>query len=362
MAAMRGPDRPMSRRPRPSRGRPGGSRCRWSCASPRPAAPGPIRRWPRRRLAGPPRRRYRGRIVIGGGECREDRSVGPARAGAGGERGPRGRHRAGPRGGRGPGRRVRAARSKGSPRPSPTTGRSPRSPADLGEPGVGRTLAARALDALGGVDILVNNSGGPPAHDGARRHRRAMAGAVRRHGDGPRRPHRRARARHARQALGAGDHGGVLGDRGAHPQPRPCRTRCAPRCSAGRRRWPPRSPPRGVTVNMVLPGRIATSRVAALDRASAERTRTQPGGGRAGRAGDDPGRALRHAGGVRRRCVVPGEPAGLLRHGDDDPGRRRGAAQRLRAGCCDIVDTARSVPGSRANREAVLEPSRRLRT
>ena len=34
--------------------------------------------------------------------------------------------------------------------------------ADLTTPGIGETLAAQALEAFGGVDILVNNSGGPP--------------------------------------------------------------------------------------------------------------------------------------------------------------------------------------------------------
>lgn len=40
-------------------------------------------------------------------------------------------------------------------------------PADLAVPGAGRRLAIAALDALGGVDILVLNAGGPPPVDPA---------------------------------------------------------------------------------------------------------------------------------------------------------------------------------------------------
>jgi 3-oxoacyl-[acyl-carrier protein] reductase len=37
--------------------------------------------------------------------------------------------------------------------------------ADFGEPGAAASLAVRAIDALGGVDILVLNAGGPPTVD-----------------------------------------------------------------------------------------------------------------------------------------------------------------------------------------------------
>ena len=44
---------------------------------------------------------------------------------------------------------------------------SPCCPRDLAEPGAGRRLAAAAVEALGGVDILVLNAGGPPPVDPA---------------------------------------------------------------------------------------------------------------------------------------------------------------------------------------------------
>ncbi len=51
----------------------------------------------------------------------------------------------------------------------------------------------------------------------------------------------------------------------------------------------------GVTVNMILPGRIATARVAALDKAASERTGKSMDEVEKGRAGHDPGRPIRGA-------------------------------------------------------------------
>ena len=70
----------------------------------------------------------------------------------------------------------------------------------------------------------------------------------------------------------------------------------------------------GVTVNMLLPGRIHTERVDELDAAAAERTGRVGGGHPSRLARDDPRRALRHGRGVRRRGRVPRFGAGELRH------------------------------------------------
>ena len=56
----------------------------------------------------------------------------------------------------------------------------------------------------------------------------------------------------------------------------PCPTPAAPRWPATSRPSPPRWPLDGVTVNMLLPGRIATDRVAELDQAAAKRRGTTP--------------------------------------------------------------------------------------
>ena len=62
----------------------------------------------------------------------------------------------------------------------------------------------------------------------------------------------------------------------------------------------------GVTVNMVLPGRIDTDRVARRNRPGRCRPhRPQPRGGAAGVGGHHPRRPLRPSGRVRRRRRVP---------------------------------------------------------
>ena len=69
----------------------------------------------------------------------------------------------------------------------------------------------------------------------------------------------------------------------------------------------------GVTVNMVLPGRIDTDRVAALDRARAERSGSTPEEVRAASERAIPARR-RPARGVRRRRRLPGQRARVVRH------------------------------------------------
>ncbi len=63
---------------------------------------------------------------------------------------------------------------------------------------------------------------------------------------------------------------------------------------------------RGVTVNMVLPGRIDTDRVGQLDQAGAERTGRTAAEVRTAAEGTIPTRPLRPPGRVRRRRHLPG--------------------------------------------------------
>ena len=81
----------------------------------------------------------------------------------------------------------------------------------------------------------------------------------------------------------------------------------------------------GVTVKMLLPGRIATDRVAALDAAAAERQGSSRRGGAGRVAGTDPRGPLRRARRVRRRGGVPVQRPVVLRHWQPGPLRRRPA-------------------------------------
>ncbi|WP_237481176.1 SDR family oxidoreductase [Lichenibacterium dinghuense] len=147
----------------------------------------------------------------------------------------------------------------------------PKLAADLAAPGVGRDLAARALDALGGVDILVNNSGGPPPT--------TALGAT----------DEQWRAQFDAMVMSLVDLTGALvpGMRERRwgrivtvassgvvaPIPNLALSNALRSALLG---WSKTLAAEvaadGVTVNMVLPGRIATPRVAALDRANAERS------------------------------------------------------------------------------------------
>ena len=142
---------------------------------------------------------------------------------------------------------------------------------DLGARDAGRTLAARAEEALGGVDILVNNSGGPPptsALGASEEQWRAqfeamvmslltLTGALV--------PAMRER-RWGRVVTVASS--GVVA-----PIPNLALSNALrPVLLGWSKTLASEIAADGVTVNMVLPGRIATSRVEALDRANAERT------------------------------------------------------------------------------------------
>ena len=147
----------------------------------------------------------------------------------------------------------------------------PKLAADLAAPGVGRSLAARALDALGGVDILVNNSGGPPpttALGATDEQWRAQFDAmVMSLVDLTSALVPGMRERRWGRIVTVASSGVVA------PIPNLALSNALRAALLG---WSKTLAAEvaadGVTVNMVLPGRIATSRVEALDRANAERS------------------------------------------------------------------------------------------
>ena len=83
------------------------------------------------------------------------------------------------------------------------------------------------------------------------------------------------------------------------------------------RRWPTSSAPRGIRVNGLLPGRVAT------DRTRARPARRRSGRRRPAAAGRHPARALRPAGRVRPGGGVRALPRRLLHHRHDGDCRRR---------------------------------------
>ena len=147
----------------------------------------------------------------------------------------------------------------------------PKVVADLTLPDVGRTIAERALATLGQVDILVNNSGGPPPT--------SALGAT----DAQWRAQFEAMVMSLVQLTGAlvpgmrerrwGRIVTVASSGIVAPIPNLALSNALRAALLG---WSKTLATEvagdGVTVNMVLPGRIATSRVEALDKANAERT------------------------------------------------------------------------------------------
>lgn len=147
----------------------------------------------------------------------------------------------------------------------------PKLAADLADPGVGRSLAERAVAALGGVDILVNNSGGPPPTTAlgatGEQWRAQFDAMVMALVDltGALVPGMRER-RWGRIITVASS--GVVA-----PIPNLALSNALRSALLG---WSKTLASEvaadGVTVNLVLPGRIATARVEALDRANAARS------------------------------------------------------------------------------------------
>ncbi len=143
--------------------------------------------------------------------------------------------------------------------------------ADLAAPDVGATIAAEALDAMGGVDILINNSGGPPPTSAlgtsteiwtAQFNAMVLSLITL---TGKLVPGMRER-RWGRIVTVASS--GVVA-----PIPNLAVSNTLRAALLG---WSKTLATEvagdGVTVNFVLPGRIATSRVEALDKAASERT------------------------------------------------------------------------------------------
>ncbi len=116
--------------------------------------------------------------------------------------------------------------------------------------------------------------------------------------------------------------------------------------------------PRGVRVNGLLPGRIATDRLRELDSLGSG----DPEAARARNSAAHPAAPLRRAGGVRPGRGVPAQPRGVLHHRGHDARRRRGAALAVSAGSAGgqqggLGEDRRS-PGPRARRGSRRRGSR----
>ena len=134
----------------------------------------------------------------------------------------------------------------------------------------------------------------------ARVHARAVGGRSPRARGGADRDDRARRARDARARLRPGGERVVVGRARADPGAACCRTRTGPACSAPSRCSPSKLAGDGITLNTILPGRIATDRISHLH-GSIEKA---AGGG----ARRDPRRAARHAprrSPPRRRSCAP---------------------------------------------------------
>ena len=109
--------------------------------------------------------------------------------------------------------------------------------------------------------------------------------------------------------------------------------------------------PRGIRVNGLLPGRVATERVAELDSLDPD-----PAAAKAERGEDDPAASRRRAVRVRPCRGVPAEPRRVLRLGSHAARRRRGdegpvshaGAAASRAGCWARRSSPRPVASSQA--------------
>ncbi len=102
----------------------------------------------------------------------------------------------------------------------------------------------------------------------------------------------------------------------------------------------------GVTCNIVLPGRIATSRITFLDERKAEREGRSVADIAAGEHRLHPSRPLRRSTGIWRRCRVPRQRARVLRHRFGHPHRWRPDPEHLRKPMAleqSVVDTLKAV-------------------
>ncbi len=97
----------------------------------------------------------------------------------------------------------------------------------------------------------------------------------------------------------------------------------------------------GVTVNMVLPGRIDTDRVASLDAAAAERTGKDSADVRQASESAIPVGRYGDPDGVRVGRDLPGRQAGRLRHRRAGALRRRHGRRLLTPPACPLTSTTR---------------------
>ncbi len=147
----------------------------------------------------------------------------------------------------------------------------PRVAADLAQAGAGPAIAEAALSALGGVDILVNNSGGPPPTSAlgatpeqwrAQFDAMVMSLVTLTNALVP-----GMRERRWGRVVTVASSGIVA------PIPNLALSNALRSALLGWSKTLASEVARdGVTVNLILPGRIATSRVEALDKATSERT------------------------------------------------------------------------------------------
>lgn len=147
--------------------------------------------------------------------------------------------------------------------------------ADLTDPDTPARLVAAAEEAFGPVEVLVPNGGGPPPGAAAdltpEQLSEAVAGLVH--------PHQRlvAAVLPGMRARGFGRIVAIGSSGVQQPIDRLVASNAARAALAGYlKTLAGEVAADGVTVNMVLPGRIATDRTAALDRSAAERTGSTP--------------------------------------------------------------------------------------
>ena len=172
-------------------------------------------------------------------------------------------------------------------------------------------LVAAVERPCGAVDVLVTNTGGPPAGPdplgfGARRSGRPPTG---RSCSARWRSSRRLLPGHARARLGPGGERRL--DLGARADPGPHALQHPPRRAASRpsRRSRAQVAADGVTMNTVLPGRIATDRLYALYGGARGRRRRRARGIPAGAARH----ARRDARPPRSSCARPARPTSRAR-------------------------------------------------
>ena len=203
-----------------------------------------------------------------------------------------------PRGGRG--RPARATRH----------GASSSSRAMPRSPGTGARIAAEAQAALGPIDIVVLNAGGPPAGRPDRDRRRRLGAGPSSCWRSPRSSSRRALLPgHARAALGPGRRDPLVRASASRSPTWSIRMPAAERLAAWLKTTARAVAADGVTVNGVLPGRLETPRIDSLDRGRAERTGETVEAVRAAHLADDPGRPLRATRGARAATSPTSAPS-----------------------------------------------------